>query len=274
MIVNNAIKNYLNINRKSYILKSKPLQYKISPKELGVIFADQKIKFQNEETISKYITARLVDSLNRPKSKQFERVIVKKELTILGEGNGEQHDCTEALRNIIGPFVKRKNQNIPMDLEVFHSHPDSSFCKGTSPLSDPEGGDLFSFFSLKLKKIVAINSKGEFNSMEINDNFSVKNFKRFQKDFIKYYDQELYNGLITKGRKLSKVIRVFYNLTGNSKLVKWLTKKLDKISEEIQNIHQKKYKNTDKIFIVYHKFYQRAEDYGMKYSTNFSNLVM
>ena len=40
MICNCVIKNYLSNTSKGWILRAKPIQYKINPKELGVIFAD------------------------------------------------------------------------------------------------------------------------------------------------------------------------------------------------------------------------------------------
>ena len=269
MHCNSVIKNYLNNTGKGWILRTKPLQYKIKSNKLGVIFADRKINFQNEEAILKYITTRLVDSLNRPQPKQFERVIVKKGLTIMGEADGEAGDCAEALKSIIGPFEKRKYQNVSRDLEVFHSHPDSSFNIGTSPLSE---WDIFSAICLKLKKIVAINSKGEFNSMEISNKFSKKNYKKFREDYEKNIDQELYGGLMAKVKRLAKVMNLFYKVRGNSKLVLYLSQKCDKFLEEIENIYQKKYKNAD-VFKVLHEFYQKADKYEMKYSTNFSSLI-
>ena len=273
MFCNCVIKNYLSNTSKGWILRAKPIQYKINPKELGVIFADKKINFQNEESAFKYITSRLVDALNRPHSEQFERVIAKRGLTILGEGDGESRDCANALWNIIDPLVivERMCKDVPRDLEVFHSHPDILNYGETGPLSSPINGDIATFFKIKLKKIVAINSKGEFNSMEVSDNFSEKKFRKFQKDFIKFEDLKLHNGLMSKYNRIAAMYYRLRSISKDSKLTQWLSKKCNECSQKIKD-NSKKYKNAD-VFKVKHEFYQKADLYGMKYSTNFSNLI-
>ena len=59
---------YVKACGKRSILETKPFQGKINAKELGVVFPDGQINFQNEDAILKYIYKRLHDSLNRPKA--------------------------------------------------------------------------------------------------------------------------------------------------------------------------------------------------------------
>ena len=52
------VARYVKACGKRSILECKPLRCKIKPKELGVIFPDGQINFQNEESALKYIKAR------------------------------------------------------------------------------------------------------------------------------------------------------------------------------------------------------------------------
>ena len=99
------VARYVKACGKRSILECKPLQGKINPKGLGVVFLDGKINFQNEESALKYIKARLHDALNRPQAEQFERVIAKRGSTIIGEGDGTHTDATKAFQCILNmPF--------------------------------------------------------------------------------------------------------------------------------------------------------------------------
>ena len=261
---------YVKACGKRSILETKPFQGKINAKELGVVFPDGQINFQNEDAILKYIYKRLRDSLNRPKAEQFERVIAKKGVTIIGENDGTYDSVT--LKNIKG-MIERVNKDVSRDLEVFHSHPDRYGKGRATPLSGPNGGDISTFFKAKLKKSVAVNSKGEFNSIEIGKDFSADKFKLFQEEFMSFIDQRLYSGLLKKYKNLYQEISKYYDLgSGDYIGPKGLKKEFDEVIGKVDQIAI----NLEKSEVyakTLHEFYKKAGDYGMIYSTNFSNLV-
>ena len=262
---------YVKACGKRSILECKPLQGKINPKELGVIFSDGQIKFQNEESTLKYIKARLHDALNRPQSEQIERVIVKRGSIIIGQGDGTHTDATKAFQSIKG-VMERINQDVPRDLEVFHSHPDMFGPGSTTPLSTPDMGDIATFFRLKLKKIVAVNSKGEFNSIEVGEDFTPEKFKLFKDRCESFQDEKLFGGLLNKYMKLcDKAVEEYY-AKGITDLPEWLSREKKEIMEKVSNI-ERGLKKSDKVAKVLHEYYQQAGDYGMIYTTNFSNLA-
>ena len=217
----------------------------------------------------KSIYIRLQDALNRPAQKQFERVIVKKGTTIIGEGDGTHNECTEALLNIPGMFdqlMTRKAKN----LELYHSHPDI-FGKGrTAPLSSPNGGDLSAFRHYALKKIVAINSNGEFNSIERGQNFSNKNFHLFADGMDEYISKKVFGKLFGKLQKLLDKIEEYQSK--NLKIPEELIKKRDITIGKMDKIEQT-FRNSEKVEKFVHEYYQKANQFGMIYSTNFSNLI-
>jgi len=258
------IKGCMKAYTKSGLL-APPLLTKIIPMELGIILPDGKIKFQNEESAIKYIHNRLQEALNRPKAQQIERAIVKKGTTILGESDGSYYDVS--LGNIKG-IHERIHQKVPRDLEVFHSHPDVWGKGETHPLSGPNSGDIDCFFSLKLKKDVAINSKGEFNSIEIGEDFSEEKYEQFKKGYNIFLDEILYMGLLDKYEKLSKE-RLKYDFDN---IPQWLENETLKIFKKIIEIDSLSKKS--KIFAKkVHNYYKKANAYGMIYTTNFSNLI-
>ena len=265
------VARYVKACGKRSILECKPLQGKINPKGLGVIFPDGQINFQNEESALKYIKTRLLDSLNRPQAEQFERVIAKKGSTIIGEGDGTHTDATKAFQSIKG-VKERFNQDIPRDIEVFHSHPDVFGPGSATPLSAPDIGDIAIFFSLKLKKIVALNSKGEFNSIEVGKDFTPEKFKLFRDRYEFFKDEKLFGGLLNKNIKLSDKAAEEYYAKGIIDLPEWLSREKKEVIKKIFDI-ERGLKKSDKVAKVLHEYYKQAGDYGMIYTTNFSNLV-
>ena len=266
------VARYVKACGKRSILECKPLQGKINPKELGVIFPDGQINFQNEESALKYIKARLHDALNRPQLEQYERVIVKRGSTIIGQGDGTHTDATEAFQSIKG-VMERINQDVPRDLEAFHSHPDMFGPGSTMPLSTPDkGGDIATFFRLKLKKIVAVNSKGEFNSIEVGEDFTPEKFKLFKDRWRSFQDEKLFGGLLNKFMKLSDKSVEEYYAKGITDLPEWLSREKKEIIEKV-SIIERGLKKSNKFAEVLHEYYQQAGDYGMIYTTNFSNLA-
>lgn len=262
--------NYVKAFGKSSILQTKPFKGKLTPNSLGVVFSDGSIKFQSEKSAMKYINNRLQVSLNRSTKDQFERVIAKKETTIIGEGNGSHNECNEAFFNIPGMGERFIKEDIPRDLEVFHSHPDV-FGKGkTAPLSSPDGGDIGIFFNLKLKKIVAINSNGEFNSLEVGQNFSDKNYKLFANGMGEYVGKKVLGKLYDQMKNLFDKINEYESK--NLDIPEELTRKQDVLMGKVSEI-ERDIQASGKLEKFVHEYYQKANDFGMIYSTNFSNLI-
>lgn len=265
------VAKYVKACGKRSVLECKPLQGKINPQGLGVVSFNGQINFQNEESALKYISVRLHDALNRSQTEQFERVIAKRGSTIIGQGDGTHTDATKAFHSIKG-VMERINQDVPRDLEVFHSHPDMFGPGSTTPLSSPDMGDIATFFGLKLKKIVAVNSKGEFNSIEVGKDFTPEKFKLFKDKCEIFQDEKLFGGLLNKYSKLADKALEEYYAKGVTDLPEWLCREKKEIMEKISNI-ERGLKKSDKVAKVLHEYYQQAGDYGMIYATNFSNLV-
>lgn len=262
--------NYFKAFNKSNILQTKPFKGKLVPNSLGVVFSDGSIKFQSEKSAMKYINNRLQDSLNRPTKDQFERVIAKKGTTIIGEGNGSHNECNEAFFDIPGMGERFIKEDIPRDLEVYHSHPDV-FGKGkTAPLSSPDGGDIGVFYNLKLKKIVAINSNGEFNSIEVGQNFSDKNYKLFANGMDEYIGKKVLGELFDQMKKLFDKINEYESK--HLDVPEELNKKKDILMGKVSKI-ECDIQSSGQLEKFLHEYYQKANEFGMIYSTNFSNLI-
>lgn len=260
--INLTKKILMNTGMKS-LLHSKPVK-NINIAELGVCFPNGNINFQTEDAAIKYIKNRLLESLNQ--EQQFERAITKKGTRILSETNGNKYHCELPFTN--KEVTERLSDRAVRDVEIWHSHPDM-FEKGkTAPLSPPEGGDIATFNALHLKKIVAMNSKGEINSIEALDNYSSSKFKKFKNEFGNYMEKEVTKLLPEEIQKRIKEITEFCKDNNCTAL-----------SKEFEN----EWKNIEQLFIkaqsagqgaeLMHKFYKTADRYGMKYYTNFSNLV-
>ena len=251
------------------ILATKPIG-KINPSGLGVCLPNGTIHFQNEKSAVRYIFNRLKAALDLPDTQQFERVIAKRGTTIIGEGNGTHASASLAFQNIKG-ILERTNSNVPRDLEVFHSHPDM-FGKGrTTPLSSFLG-DIGTFFNAKLKKIVAVNSNGEYNSLEVAKGFSPEKFKMFEKKFDDIYLKSLVGDDIAQEyKKLSQIRDQSYIQSD----VVW-TKDMSQRFRDIFSLIAKKdrqIRNTEEIARINHEAYKYADNFGLHYETNFSNLL-
>ena len=252
------------------LLCAKPVNLKnIIPSELGLCLPSGNINFQTEEAALKYIKTRLQDALKGSSEQQFERVIVKKGTAIIGEGDGTHSSATIAFQNISG-LLERVNSDVPRDIEVFHSHPDMFGVGRANPLSSFIG-DIGTFFRLKLKKFVAMNSKGEFNSIEAGENFSLKNFKMFESKHEEIYFSEL----ITRERYLE-----FKRIANMKDSLLKQGKRLDESTSEryrqiMRQLAEKEREiiTTEEVARINHKAYRFADEYGMHYETNFSNLL-
>ena len=252
---------------KRSILETKPLG-KVNFSELGVCLSDGTIHFQNEESAVKYIFKRLHKALDLPQEQQFERVIAKRGTTIIGEGDGTHTSATKEFANIKG-MMERMNSDVPRDLEVYHSHPDMFGTGRTTPLSGIPG-DIGTFFNFKLKKIVAVNSKGEFNSLEIGNDFSLEKFKMFEE---KYEDVALCKLLGTEQfKEFKKIQKIIKSLTPGERLKGDIKGQYDRLIEQLSK-REKATSKTGEIAIINHEANKCANDFGMKYDTNFSNLL-
>ena len=260
----------INITKKVFmktgarnLLYSKPLK-NINASELGYCLPNGNINFQTEEAAVKYIKNRLLASLNN--EQQFERCIAKKGTSILGETNGNKNHCNLPFNG--EEFLERISDKAVRDVEIWHSHPDEFGIGNAPPLSPPEGGDLATFNGLHLKKIVAMNSKGEINSMEALPSYSSDKFKEFRNKFDAFVEPRVINLLPEKIQKRIEQIKNFL-----------IANKCTSISEELKNelkyIEQLQIKSqsTGKFAQIMHDYYKKADQYGMKYYTNFSNLV-
>lgn len=254
---------------KRSILETKPISI-VNFSELGVCLSDGTVHFQNEESAIKYIFNRLHKALDLPQEQQFERVIVKRGTTIVGEADGIHTECTSAFHSIKGISERISSKlEVPRDLEMYHSHPDM-FGKGrTTPLSDPCNGDINTLNTAKLKKVVAVNSKGEFNSMTITPDFTTDKFSQFQEYFDKVSEEKLIGELIKRCSKLRQE-RMGYRSKGQ-RIPKALNEEIDTIEKELVKIQKEGV--SEEVAKVMHECYKKADQYGLKYKTNFSNLL-
>lgn len=245
------------------LLCSKPVkQYNIS--ELGVCISDSSIHFQTEKSAIKYIKNRLINSLNRPTEQQFERGIYKEGSTIVAQGDGNSKSCFVQL-----PFDKLSKMYNGIEigkLEFWHSHPDKFGIGKTFPLSNPEGGDLYMFAHLNLKKIVAVNRNGEINSIERAKDYSHEAYKAFKDDFKPFYIKKLsLDGMFKKFQKLQDIINECKEKGRD------VPESVQKQFERIQKLGSQM-EECPKAASVLHEYYKTANLYGMKYFTDFSNL--
>lgn len=240
----------------------------INISELGYRLPNGNINFQTEEAAIKYIKNRLLDSLNR--EQQFERCITKKGTRILSEANGSRTHCVPPFSS--KEFLERTSDKAIRDVEVWHSHPDMYGAGNAAPLSPPEGGDLATFDTLHLKKIVAMNSKGEINSMEALNDYSPSKFKEFKSKFGDFMETEIHKLLPENIQKRKTEIEKFFSENNYKNIPKDLLNKLEK---EYENIIQLSIEaqTLGKGAEFLHKYYTTANNYGMRYYTNFSNLA-
>ena len=160
--------------------------------------------------------------------------------------------------------------DIPRDIELYHSHPDV-FGKGkTTPLSSGFG-DLQTFLNLKLKKVVAINRNGEFNSLEVAKDFAEDKFKLFLKGINNILNEKVYGDSWKKFNDGQEKIMELIAKGEYEKAV-LLGEELQELSVKMTNISQDFFYTQDYAQLA-HEYYMQAENFGVTYSTNFSNLT-
>jgi len=121
----------------------------LNPEKMGVVLEDGSIQFKNQEAAIEYGIKRCSASVKGPKP--FERNILIRDSAVVAEANGsESQVAVDWLEAAIS------------DIDI-HSHPDT-YARGiTTALSQQ---DYESFIDSQfLKKMIAVNSKGEYYQM-------------------------------------------------------------------------------------------------------------
>ena len=247
------------------LLCSKPVK-KLDVSSLGVCLSNGNIHFQTEQAAINYIRHRLLDSLNRPMEQQFERGIAKRGTRILAENDGTRTE-------LASPFTEKElfkmfTSNTTSDIEFWHSHPDL-FGKGkTAPLSiSDDGADLSNFATLHLKKVVAMNSKGEINSMEVAEGYTLEKFFEFSGKYRSFVKSNIFKLLPQNmQRRINEYLRYVTENRG-----KKIPSDLEKEMEEIEQLCIEVLRSGEGAKLM-HEYYKTADQYGMKYYTDFSNL--
>ena len=236
--------------------------------KLGVCLSNGNIHFQTEQSAVNYIKHRLLDSLNRPTEQQFERLVVKKGTTIIGQCDGTRTSASDLSK--INGMAERLTKDIPRDIEIWHSHPDLFGSGRTTPLSGPGLGDIGTFFRIKAKKIIAMNSKGELNTIEATKDLDLDKYKKFDTDFDDYVASSMLpDGMWQRFKELDRMSSEYYK--NGKKFPENLKKEKSEIFRLLCKI-SKEIEKTEKIALIEHRFYKTADQYGMKYYTDFSNL--
>ena len=140
-----VVARYVKACGKRSILQTKPLQGKINPKELGARLSDGSISFANQETAIEYGIERCRQALIAPNP--FERAVNIKGRRVVAEIQGTADSV-----------------NLHNRAEVMiHGHPDTYEKGCTTALST---GDYEFFIEHNcIKRMMAVNSKGEFYQM-------------------------------------------------------------------------------------------------------------
>ena len=268
MALGKIVLNFMVKNSKGELVKSllcsKPVKT-LDISKLGVCLSNGNIHFQTEEAAVSYIRHRLLNSLNRPMEQQFERAITKKGTRILSEIDGTR---THSPSPFTGKeLLERFDNNAVRDIELWHSHPDFWGKGKTAPLSPPNEGDLATFNSLHLKKVVAMNSKGEINSMEVVEGYAPEKFNEFKRKFESFMEENIYKLLPENiQRRIAEIEKYAANYRG-----KKIPPALDKEIEEIEQLCIEVQRSGEGAKLM-HEYYKTADQFGMRYYTDFSNL--
>lgn len=233
--------------------------------KIGVRLSNGNIHFQTEKATNNYIRHRLLDSLNRPTEQQFERGIVKRGTQILSEVDGTR-------TSIPIPFtpkeiMERLDDNAVRDIELWHSHPDFWGKGKTAPLSPPDGGDIATLNEFHLKKMVAMNSKGEINSMAVAQGYTPEKFKEFRQNFENFMETQIYKLLPENAQRRIAEIEKYAIENQGKEIPSALKKEID----ELEQLFIKAQSSGEGAKLM-HEYYKTADKYGMKYYTDFSNL--
>ena len=262
-IVASKSAKYLRACGKRSILETQA-PVKVDPTKLGVYLSDNSIHFQSEDAAISYIKSRLLDSLKG--KKQFERGIVKKGSVIFSETNGDARNTFARLPD--SEYLKLRDGNFgSREFEFWHSHPDLYGVGKTAPLSGPECGDIGAFYRLNLKKVVAMNSKGEINIIEATKDISLEKYKEFCNNFEDFYMSRV---LPKKQLKIYNKLKNEFKKNGNnvSGALQYEIEHFNKFCEQ----YFSKIETQEKSAQIAHEYFKTAGEYGMKYKNTFSNL--
>ena len=271
------VARYVKACGKKSILQTKPFRKNTNPKELGYIHPDGMIIFQTNDVAQKYAKNRVMQALHL--EEPFERGVFINKNIILEEINGNNN----SIDLISTKIFKQRNCGLDKEIDVnetiefVHGHPDY-FGKGyTMPLT---GGDGFTFPSdyavmigHNLKKVTAYNSLGEFNTITwLGNKTKLEAIQKHSSDYWNYLaklldkkDYEHYKDFMQKCIK--------YVQENNGQLSLELIEENQVITSKIIE-KAEKLLNTRRGAKICHGLWRRnASEYGVSYSTNFSNLV-
>lgn len=271
--------NHNLISTNLAILKKAPLKYfrpkSVKTKNLGWIQPDGKIRFQSEKVAYEYAKYRVLQSLNA--KNPFERAVIRDKNLILEEINGMQ-DYID-IRN--SDLFKTRNCELTEEIkpdetiELIHGHPDI-WGKGQTTLISCGEAFLTSDYAImifnNLKKITALNSIGEFNSITwLGNKTKMQAYKKHVCDFwcfsAKLLNKEDYNYYLDFQKRLTKHFE-----QNNKELSPELMNENVVLSQKVLEKVIEFFKSAKNVK-TYHKFWlKKAVDYGVKYETNFSHI--
>lgn len=261
---------------KTSVLETKPLQGKINTKELGYINSNGNIVFGNQQAAQKYAKNRIQKALHA--EKPFERGLFVDKNVVLEEINGNK----TSINLLQSKTFKNRHANFATDIkadetiEFIHGHPDIWGKGHTTPLSAGDGftypSDYAVMIGCNLKKMTAYNSKGEFNSITwLGNKTKQEAFTKHGTDYWNYLAKLLNKEGYNHYKDFSNRVINHVNKYGSP------SKELMQENESIiLKIMEKAnaFFNTERGTKIYHKLWQKnATEYGVDYSTNFSNLV-
>ena len=251
----------INLAKISSFLSNK--QARINPNSLGWIRSDGVISFRDNSKAMEYAKNMCLKALHS--NTPFERGVVVKDNLILAVSNGTSKNANLHELKVIQDRIVN---DVSPDLTLVHGHPDM-FGKGkTTPLSDLSLGDLACLVKFKLKSIIAINSKGEFNSATRTANFTKEKFTEAEKLFDNLLAQKLgIDKLIKNYQSLTEQIRKTKDTIQLSKLKRMRSEIIDKIG----NLDRTK--SNDYAQAVHETYKECLQNAGIEYKTNFSNLT-
>lgn len=241
-----------------YIQKSKQIVSHINPRKLGCVLPNGNINFLDEKTALEYAENKIVQCL---RTNGTEYGVLVKGPIILEEAGGTKNAVNiSAMENLKRRFFD--NSDLKRDVIMLHGHSDFLGAGKTFPLS-PFGGDLEMAFAAKLKSIIALNSRGEFNRIDFPDNFSKDAFRKLENTFAKFLTKkEIPKEDLKKLKKIRNLEKNRKNIP--SHLQKWLESYSKRETEKIKG---KKWAR------FLHEFYEKyTPKCGLKYTTNFNNL--
>lgn len=234
-----------------------------NPKKIGYVLPNGDINFSNEKTAIEYAKNKILQQI---KNDNTEYGVLVKGQRIIGEAKGTKNSVNIA---DMDKFTERfwNNSNLKRDVKFFHGHPDVYSPKKTLPLSGYEG-DIETAVAAKLKSIVAYNSCGEFNRIDFLNNFSLKRFKELNTKL-----EELFIEKVTSADDLKKLneLKKLQNTQTEipNTIQKWFNQFIAK-----QEIKTEKFLKSEEYAKFMHEFYKTyMPECGLKYSTNFNNLI-